>query len=299
MAEAIGIESLTLSNGDLRFSARAAGTGELVLLLHGFPDTERSFDAQLLALAAAGYRAVAVRMRGYELTSQPGDNDYHAVRMAEDVIGWIGKLNETRAHLVGHDWGSIIAQVAAALSASHFASLSMLAVPRMRPFTRLVSSDRRQAVRSLYGVFFQIPRISNWAIRIGHFAFLEWLWRRWSPGWDAPKSMLDELKATFAEPGVIHAALSYYRQNRDRRSPAGQVSAALLRQAIRVPTLGLYGANDGCIGADIFARSMPEQDFLAGLQLHCVPDAGHFFHLERPALVNSILVEFLNANRSG
>lgn len=298
MNKAVGIEAITLRNGDLKFSARAAGTGELALLLHGFPDNECSFDSQLLALAAVGYRAVAVRMRGYEPSSQPRDDDYHAVRMAEDVVGWIEQLGARRAHLIGHDWGSIIAQTAAALSPDKFASLSMLAVPRLRPFSKLARSDKRQAMRSLYGAFFQIPHISDWCVRLGHFAYLERLWHRWSPGWEIPDDTMREMKATFSRPGVTLAALSYYRQSRDTHSPAGKLTARLLRQPIGVPTLGVYGANDGCIGADIFVRSMPRQDFPAGLELRRIEGAGHFFHLEQPALVSSVLMEFLDANRA-
>jgi pimeloyl-ACP methyl ester carboxylesterase len=126
-----------------------------------------------------------------------------------------------------------------------------------------------------------------------NFAYLGFLLRRWSPGWKIPPGILAEVKHRFAAPGVVHAALSYYRQAQDRDSSAGKQSAQLLLKPISVPTLGLYGANDGCIGADIFERSMPSSDFLASLHMARIDHAGHFFHLEQPSMVNALLLDWL------
>lgn len=289
-------QTITLANGPLRFTARSLGAGPLVLLLHGFPDSERSFDLQLPALAAAGYRAVAVRMRGYEPQSQPADGDYHTAAMARDVIAWIDGLGADRVHLVGHDWGAIVAQAAAAMAPERFLSLSILAVPRLGPLARLIRTDRQQRRRSLYGLFFQWAGISDFYVHWRSFAYLERLWRRWSPGWAIPAATLDEVKAVFGAPGVVPAALSYYRQGGDRRSSAGRSSARLLGSPLQVPVLGLCGTRDGCIGADIFHRSMPADDFPAGHRICEVADAGHFLHQERPEEVNALLLEWIAAH---
>ncbi|MBS0473780.1 MAG: alpha/beta hydrolase [Proteobacteria bacterium] len=293
------LECLTLARGDLRFSARAIGRGPIALFLHGFPDTERTFDAQLQALAAAGFRAVAVRMRGYEPSSQPADQDYRGIRMAEDVLCWIDQLGGGPVHLIGHDWGAIIAQIVAAQAPGKVTSLTVMAVPRLKPFGKLVRDDRRQAWRSLYGAFFQIPRLPEWRINRANFAYLERLWRRWSPGWAIPPETLHEVRQAFAAPGVTRAALSYYRQARDTRSHDGKSTARLLRAPLRVPTLGLCGAADGCISADIFERAMPEEDFPAGLRLHRIDSAGHFFQQEQPDKVSELLIDWLRANPGG
>ena len=110
-------EALTLKAGPLSFSAHAAGAGPIVLLVHGFPDHAHSWRFQLPVLAEAGYRAVAPTLRGYEPSSQPADADYHIVRMAEDVVAWIDDLGGEPVHLVGHDWGAIIAYAAAMMVA--------------------------------------------------------------------------------------------------------------------------------------------------------------------------------------
>lgn len=294
MIDAEGIEQVTLEHGELRFTARIAGSGPLVMFLHGFPDSEVSFDSQLRALSSEGFRAVAVRMRGYEPSSQPADDDYHAVRMAEDVLAWIAQLGETKVHLVGHDWGSLVAQAATSLAPQAISSLVMMAVPRLAPLAAFIRSDPAQARRSSYRRVINWGSIADLIVTAANFAYLGFLWRRWSPGWTIPPRLLAGMKQRFSEPGVVHAALAYYRQAQDRDSVAGKQSAQLLLKPISVPTLGLYGANDGCIGAEIFERSMPPSDFLASLQMVRIDGAGHFFHLEQPNMINTLLLDWLS-----
>jgi pimeloyl-ACP methyl ester carboxylesterase len=288
--------TLVLENGPLRFTARSLGTGPLVLLLHGFPDTECSFDHQLPALAAAGYRAIAVRMRGYEPRSQPEDADYHSAAMASDVIAWMDGLGVSRAHLVGHDWGAIVAQAAVASAPERFRSLTIIAVPRLAPLARLIRKDRDQRRRSLYGLFFRWRGFSDFYLGWRNFAYLERLWRRWSPGWPIPFETLARVKSVFREPGVVRAALSYYRQASDRQSAAGKASARLLGTPLSVAVLGICGARDGCIAADIFRQAMPAADFPAGYRISEIAAAGHFLHQEQPEDVNRLLIEWIGAS---
>lgn len=89
------------ANG-IRFHYVEQGTGPLVLLLHGFPECWYSWRMQLPALAAAGYRAVAPDMRGYNLTDKPRDG-YRIEQLVEDIVALAAALGEERAHVVGHD----------------------------------------------------------------------------------------------------------------------------------------------------------------------------------------------------
>ena len=119
----------TLRANDLTFSALEQGSGPVVLCLHGFPDHPRTFRFQLPALAGAGFRAIAPSLRGYDPSSQPPDRDYHVVRMAEDVVGWIDDLGQDRVHLIGHDWGGVIGYAACAMAPERFRSLTTLGIP--------------------------------------------------------------------------------------------------------------------------------------------------------------------------
>lgn len=283
---------LTLKHGSLRFSARAQGEGPLVLCLHGFPDSLATFDDMLPALAQAGFRAIAVAMRGYEPTSQPTDGDYHALRMAEDAVAWIDQLGEDRAHLVGHDWGATIAFAAAALTPDKVATLTALAVPHPARFGEIVARDPHQLQRSHYVLEFQ-ARDADAAILADNCAWLERLWRNWSPGWNIPDAALAGMRRCFAEPGVAHAALEWYRQAFDTASATAAATQALLAGPFAIPTLGLTGTEDGCISAEVFTQAMQQDDFPRGLHVERIAGAGHFLHRERPAAVNAAIIEWV------
>ncbi len=281
----------TLAHAPLSFPALAAGAGQVVLLLHGFPDTPETFTHQLGALADARFLAVAPVMRGYAPSAQPTDGDYHAVRMAEDVVAWAEALSDTPVHLVGHDWGANVAYAAASLAPERFASLTTMAVPHPVRFAEAFASDPAQAARSAYIFAFQTPGFEE-QILADDCAYLEALWRAWSPGWDIPAEMITGMKATFRQPGVARAALEYYRQAFDAASPAAQETAALFTKPITVPTLGICGADDQCITQDVFLGAMREADFPGGLVTRSIPHAGHFCHAEQPVAVNALLLEW-------
>lgn len=287
-------EKLTLTNGPLRFSAKAMGAGPVVLCLHGFPDTLDTFGALLPALASAGFRGVAVAMRGYEPQSQPADGDYHAVRMAEDVSAWIAQLGGGPVHLLGHDWGATIAFAAAALVPAAVASLTVLAVPHPVRFAEAYAASPEQQARSNYILTFQ-PGEADERVTADDCAELAGLWRTWSPGWDMPAAALAPMRAAFAQPGTAHAALEWYRQAFDFASEASAATQALLAGPFAAPTLGLVGEEDGCIAADIFESAMQARDFPGGLCVERIPGAGHFLHLEAPDAVAERITNWLKA----
>lgn len=285
-------ETLTLSNGALQFTATAMGAGPLVLLIHGFPDTRETFDAQLPALARAGFRAVAVSLRGYEPASQPDDGNYRATALAADVIAWIDALGAAKAHLVGHDWGATIAFAATALAPDRIASLAVLAVPHPARFAEAYVADPAQQARSGYILEFMAPDAEA-MILADHCGYLDTLWRRWSPGWAIEEGDLAPMRRAFAQAGVATAALSYYRQAFDAASDAGKAAQALMAGPFTVPTLGLTGDEDGCISADVFEAAMRDADFPGGLRVDRITGVGHFLHREAPEQINKLLIDWI------
>lgn len=287
-----GAQIRTLECGPLAFTAYEMGAGPLVLCLHGFPDTPYTFRHLLPQLAQAGYRAVAVTMRGYEPSSQPADGNYRGIALAQDVSDWIEALGETSAHVIGHDWGSAAGQLAAVKNSAVIRSLVAMAVPHTGRFSAGMRADRAQFAKSWYMLFFQMRGVSDFVVQWNRRAFLGMLWQQWSPGFVPPREDLAYVKFMFSKPGVQKAALSYYRCAFDG-SAANEESLRLSAGRIPVPTLGLSGADDGCILAATFEREMRTEDFPAGLEVARIEGAGHFLHLERPDEVGGKILDWL------
>ncbi len=291
------LKGLTLQANGLKFSAMEMGEGpRVVFCLHGFPDHARSFREQMPALARTGYRVIVPTLRGYEPSSQPDDGDYHLVRMAEDLLGWMTHLGVRKAHLIGHDWGAIIGYIATAMAPERFHSFSAMAVPHLRHVLDASGRMPGQLLNSWYMFFFQLRKVSDFAARWDDFQLIEKLWRDWSPDWRWPEEEMAALKRTFRQPGVLHAALGYYRAAYSLWSPTSWRALKLLQSIVRVPTLALTGATDGCIDTRLFDSMKPE-DFPAGLRLERIQGAGHFLHQEKPAEVNRLLVEWLDQHQ--
>lgn len=283
----------TASANGIRFATLEAGDGPLVLCLHGFPDHAPSFRHQLPALAEAGYRVVAPYMRGYAPTECPVDGRYQTAVLAQDAVELIGALGYTSAVIFGHDWGALAAYGAAILAPERVTRLVAAAVPHGPGMLNALLSDYDQQRRSWYMFFFQLP-FAEAAVAEDDFRFIERLRQDWSPGWHPGTDEAEALKSTFRAPGVLQAALGYYRctLNPALQDPALTETQVRLSMApVDVPTLYIHGVDDGCIGFQL-ARTMGAL-FPRGLRTEIVADAGHFVHAERPEEVNRLVLDFL------
>lgn len=283
--------------GALQFPVREAGPvdGVPVLLLHGFPDCHRSYDAQLAALAAAGYRAIAPTLRGYAATAIPDDGDYYLTTLVADLTGLLDALALPKVHLVGHDWGAVIGWLAVAEQPQRFYSFASLAIP---PIGGLLGAAARYPVqlrKSWYMFFFQLRGIADRVLARNDFAFIDKLWRDWSPGWPWPATAMAGVKETFRQPGVASAALGYYRCLFDLFAAPNRRAQMLIRQRVQVPVLVLQGATDGCMDARLPQAAVNPKQFPAGIRLELVAHAGHFLHQEQPQQVSGLLLEFIGA----
>src|SRR5918994_4410521 len=164
--------------GDVRLHYVEAGEGPLVLLLHGFPQFWYEWRHQIPVLVKAGFRVVAPDMRGYNFSDKPpGVRAYRVELLARDVERLILACGEWTAVVVGHDWGAIVAWIAAMRHPERVEKLAILNVPHpARSLDGLLSP--MQLLRSSYMFFFQIPRLPEELIRAGDFALLRSALRR-------------------------------------------------------------------------------------------------------------------------
>ena len=266
-----------MANG-LRFSYLEEGTGPLVLLVHGFPDTPYTWDATMPALAAAGYRAVAPFTRGYAPTEIPSDGKYDTDTLGKDVLALIDALSaDGRAIVVGHDWGASGAYAAAALGPEKVKLLVTLAIPHPRSITptpwlawkvrHFVSLRRKAAAAN---------------VRKNDFAMIDELVSRWSPAWEVPAGETARVKAAFAEPGCLDAALGYYRAMSTKLPPS-------LRAPIAVPSVSFAGEDD-IIATRAYEKA--RKCFTGSYEVVQMP-GGHFMHREHPEHFTRELVRVL------
>jgi pimeloyl-ACP methyl ester carboxylesterase len=281
------------ANG-LTFHYLEAGSGPLVLCLHGFPDNAHTYGELLPVLAQAGFRGVAPFMRGYAPTSPAPDGRYQAVLLAQDAIALIAALGDGRAFVVGHDWGATAAYGAAALAPERI--MRMVTIGAAHPAAvrgdLATRYERHKGVWHAY--FFQMP-FAEQVVAANDLAFLEDWWRDASPEYD-PAAVIERVKATFRQPGVVTAALNYYRHtfhpaNRDPALQPLQERASAAPTS--VPTLAVHGARDRPGRLEAFEGM--DDLFVKGLEKVVYPGAGHFVHLERPGDVNRRIVEFFQA----
>lgn len=275
------------------FSALSVGSGPTVMCLHGFPDNNRSFRYQIPALCSAGYRVVVPTMRGYEPSTVQTSQNYYVHQLAEDVLRWMDFLRVERVHLIGHDWGAITAHAIAALAPDRLKGMSVIAVPHLRYFLYACLHHPKQFKNSWYMQFFQIPGLSDWWVERKDWAFIEYLWTHWSPGWNIPNEILNSVRSTFSQPGVKKAALSYYRCGMKMLTEEGLTSMRLLRAPVTVPTLGVIGVKDGCIDPDVFEICMNRKAYTGTFHLERIDNAGHFAHLEQPNRVNRVILDWI------
>lgn len=271
---------MELSVGGERFAAIACGEGPLVLCLHGFPDVPATWAPVMQRLAARGYRCVAPWLRGYAPSTTEGP--FTVDHLGGDAIALARALSPERpAFLLGHDWGALAAHAAIARAPERFAAAVIASVPHP---ARLVASYLRhpsQLARSWYIGFFQLPRLPERALDAG---LVERLWRAWSPGYDPPRDHLREVARTLAR--SEHAPLGAYRAL--ARSLALEVPRW---PRIRVPTLYLHGARDGCLAPEI-ARG--QERAFEGPHREERVDAGHFAPLEAPERVAELALAWIS-----
>ena len=284
------------ANG-VSFHYLEAGRGPLALCLHGFPDNAHTYDQLLPALASAGFHAVAPFMRGYAPTSLAPDGRYQSVLLAQDALALIDALGDGHAFVVGHDWGATAAYGAAALGPEKVTRLVTIgaAHPAAVRGKLTASYERHKGIWHAY--FFQMP-FAEQVVAADDFAFLEQWWRDASPEFD-PAPVIERVKATFREPGVVTAALGYYRHtfHPAQRDPALQAAQERLTAPTTVPTLSLHGTRDRPGRLEAF-QTMDDL-FLNGREKVIVRGTGHFVHVERPDEVNRRIVAFFQAAKGG
>lgn len=273
----------------VRLHYAETGSGELVLLLHGFPEFWYSWRHQLDALGKH-FHVVAPDMRGYNLSDKPSRvEDYRVDEIAKDVVGLIDHFGAAKAVLVGHDWGATIAWVVAQRFSERVLKLAVMQVPPAAVWRANMSL--RQVLCSWYMLLFQLPGIPEWMINRKNMAAIE---RAFTKSVIRKGSFsaaeIENYKEALRQPGAITSALNYYRANISRLASRGSNSAPP-NDRTRVPTLFIFAEQDAAILPQT-VRGVADYVDAPFRELR-IKDSGHWVQNEAAGEVNAALIEFL------
>jgi epoxide hydrolase 4 len=289
MADALGGGALrdqyVTGNGVRLHVVSAAESQPPVVLLHGFPEPWLGWQHQLPALAQAGLAVFAPDQRGYNLSDKPRPVQSYALDLlVADITSLLDSLGLTRAAIVGHDWGAMVAWRLALTRPERVSRLVIINVPHPDVFRYTLRHDPRQMLRSWYALFFQLPWLPEALSRHNGFS----LWQRAllatsRRGAFTPRD-LELYERAWAQPGAFPAMLNWYRAY--LRFPPRPTASP----RVRVPTLVIWGKRDAALLSDMARASADQCD---DGRLEMLPEATHWVHREEPARVNQLLVEFL------
>ena len=262
--------------------------GQPVLFVHGFPEFWWSWRHQLDVVADAGYRAVALDLRGFGDSDRPGDVGAYALpNSLGDVTAVIDTLGG-RSALVAHDWGGALGWSYAALFSDKVERLVVMNAPHPNAYGDL-PQHLSQLQASWYMFFFQFEGVAEEVLSRNGYELL----RAWFYDTATVKLPDDDIALyveLFSRPGALTAGLNWYRANVPPSSYLSEQRFEL--PAIACPSMLLWGLDDAYLTFELGRRA---GDFVdAPFALHTLPDTGHWIQQERPDEVNELLLAFLS-----
>ncbi len=281
------IRTLEIPVGDLLFNARIAGSGsgEFVLLLHGFPQTSYEWRHQLRALGEAGYRAVAPDQRGYSPLARPAEvAEYTLLHLAADVVSMADALGATKFHLVGHDWGAVVAWVVAQLVPERLISLTALSIPHPDALVAAMGGEGScQSSASSYILDFTSPQVVDVALA-DDMAVLR------SVFGGVRDVAVEEYLRVVGNREALTAALNWYRANL-----AWPAIPGLELGPIRVPTLYVWSDKDGTVCRD--AALLTKRYVTAPYRFEVLRGVNHWIADTASDRLNPLVLNHIRANR--
>ncbi|HEV2375496.1 MAG TPA: alpha/beta fold hydrolase [Streptosporangiaceae bacterium] len=265
----------TVEVGEISLCVEDHGSGDPVLLIHGWPDSAYLWRHQIPFLTARGFRVIAPDMRGFGRSGRPPHvSDYTLQNAVSDVAAVLDTFGIETAHVVGHDWGAAVAWLTAMFLPERVRRLVALSVgcPGSGP-------TLRQQEMSWYQLLFQFEGIAEATI-----AYDNWAWlREFTRG----NGDLERYVEDLSRPGALTASLNWYRANLAPRMPGPSPQFP----PVTAPTLGIWSTGDHYIDGELMEKSGGR---VRGPWRHVViPGPSHWIPLDAPGQLNELLLDWL------
>ena len=283
----LGIEldsrRVDLGNVTLHVVLAGPADGPPVILLHGFPEFWYAWYRQIGLLAQAGFRVIVPDQRGYNDSDKPhGIEAYKVEELARDIANMTETLGYDSANVAAHDWGGGVAWQLAIRNPNRVRKLVIFETPH--PLASRDFPSKEEKV-SWYRTFFQIPRLPEWAARLGNWYVQARMLRDTARAGAFPDEKLDLYRSAWDNDGAMSSMINWYRAA--FRFPFSQDG----EQRVSVPTLVVVAPDDAFIPSDLTRASAKYLDNGRLLEL----DAGtHWVLQEDPQGTSRILIDFFS-----
>ena len=284
-------EMVMVPTTSLRMELIEAGNGPLMVFLHGFPEMADSWKNQIKYFSGKGYKVVAPNMRGYGNTERPRSG-YDVDTLADDIAGIFDHYGADRAVLAGHDWGGLVAWHFAYRHPDRLKALAILNAPHPIRYEEELRRDRRQRIRSLYVLAFQIPYLPEWYMGLKGARLVSIVIERSTVRKETfTREDLDKYAENMSKPGALRAGLAYYRQAiRDRN----KLRTYYKDKKITAPTQVIWAQQDNFLGPAL-AEGL-DRFVDAPLEVVPIDNCGHWVQQEAADEVNEAMYKFLSTH---
>jgi pimeloyl-ACP methyl ester carboxylesterase len=275
-----------------------------VLLLHGFPDDAHAYDGVAPVLAKAGYRALAIYLRGFGPTrflDPAAQRTAQQSAIAQDVVDFADALKLSRFAVTGYDWGGRASCIAAALHPDRVRAAVLCGGYSIQNTITPGPPASPQSVRNSWYQWYFNTEVGREGLSKNRKALCRYMWQEWSPTWRFTDAMYDQTAASFDNPDFVDCVLHSYR-HRNFNAPSEprfvEVEKRLAtRPKVEVPTIVLHGGDDGFGKPAADATPAERAQFTRLVGRRVVAGAGHFVPHEAPTAVAEALVEVLAASK--
>jgi len=261
--------------------------GRPLIFLHGFPEFWFAWRSQIDHFTSLGYRVIVPDQRGYNLSDKPrGIASYSIDLLARDVVGVLDAVTDSKAIVVGHDWGATVAWYLAAQYSERVIRIAMLSVPHPRVFMKNLMTNPAQLRRSWYVLFFQLPWLPEVMLRRRNWGLLVRALRHTAPPGVFSDSDIQRYKESWARKGALTAMLNWYRATLLCPSKLALDPKA---SRVKLPALLIWGKNDQFLGEAMARESLHYCD---DGHLEILETATHWVQHENSVQVNNLLAQF-------